>query len=37
LSFKRLYTCVGETFVTSGYLVFIMAAAVPFGWAIAVN
>jgi len=37
LSFKRLYTCVGETFVTSGILVFIMAAAVPFGWAIAVN
>ena len=37
LSFKRLYACIGETFVTSGVLVFIMAAAVPFGWAIAVN
>ena len=33
----KLYACIGETFVTSGVLVFIMAAAVPFGWAIAVN
>ena len=33
----RLYACLAETFVTTGVLVFIMAAAVPFGWAIAVN
>lgn len=33
----RLYACIAETFVTTGVLVFIMAAAVPFGWAIAVN
>lgn len=37
LTLKRLYACLGETFVTTGVLVFIMAAAVPFGWAIAVN
>jgi len=37
LNLKGLYACIGETFVTSGVLVFIMAAAVPFGWAIAVN
>jgi tripartite ATP-independent transporter DctM subunit len=37
LTLKRLYACIGETAVTSGVLVFIMAAAVPFGWAIAVN
>ncbi|NBY54267.1 MAG: TRAP transporter large permease [Betaproteobacteria bacterium] len=37
LNWKRLYNCIGETFVTTGVLVFIMAAAVPFGWAIAVN
>jgi tripartite ATP-independent transporter DctM subunit len=37
LTWKRLYACIGETFVTTGVLVFIMAAAVPFGWAIAVN
>jgi tripartite ATP-independent transporter DctM subunit len=37
LNLKRLYACLGETFVTTGVLVFIMAAAVPFGWAIAVN
>jgi tripartite ATP-independent transporter DctM subunit len=37
LTLAKLYKCVGETFVTSGVLVFIMAAAVPFGWAIAVN
>jgi tripartite ATP-independent transporter DctM subunit len=34
---RKLYACIAETFVTSGVLVFIMAAAVPFGWAIAVN
>ena len=37
LSFAKLYACIGETFVTSGVLIFIMAAAVPFGWAIAVE
>jgi tripartite ATP-independent transporter DctM subunit len=37
LTLRKLYACVGETFVTTGVLVFIMAAAVPFGWAIAVN
>jgi tripartite ATP-independent transporter DctM subunit len=37
LSWRRLYAALGETFVTTGVLVFIMAAAVPFGWAIAVN
>ena len=37
LTFARLYAAIGETFVTTGVLVFIMAAAVPFGWAIAVN
>lgn len=37
LTVAKLYKCIGETFVTTGVLVFIMAAAVPFGWAIAVN
>ena len=37
LTLARLYKCIGETFVTTGVLVFIMAAAVPFGWAIAIN
>jgi len=37
LTLARLYAALGETFVTTGVLVFIMAAAVPFGWAIAVN
>jgi tripartite ATP-independent transporter DctM subunit len=37
LTLAKLYKCIGETFVTTGVLVFIMAAAVPFGWAIAVN
>lgn len=37
LTWKRLAHCIQETFVTTGVLVFIMAAAVPFGWAIAVN
>ena len=37
LTLKRLFACISETAVTSGVLVFIMAAAVPFGWAIAVN
>jgi tripartite ATP-independent transporter DctM subunit len=37
LTLARLYACIADTFVTTGVLVFIMAAAVPFGWAIAVN
>ncbi|MFO0462072.1 MAG: TRAP transporter large permease [Burkholderiales bacterium] len=37
LTWRKLYACIAETFVTSGVLIFIMAAAVPFGWAIAVN
>ena len=37
LTLRKLYACIAETFVTSGVLIFIMAAAVPFGWAIAVN
>lgn len=37
LTWKRLASSIQETFVTTGVLVFIMAAAVPFGWAIAVN
>jgi len=37
LTVAKLYKCIGDTFVTTGVLVFIMAAAVPFGWAIAVN
>jgi tripartite ATP-independent transporter DctM subunit len=37
LTWAKLYKAMGETFVTTGVLVFIMAAAVPFGWAIAVN
>jgi tripartite ATP-independent transporter DctM subunit len=37
LTWRRLARAIQETFVTAGVLVFIMAAAVPFGWAIAVN
>jgi tripartite ATP-independent transporter DctM subunit len=37
LTLARVYAALGETFVTTGVLVFIMAAAVPFGWAIAIN
>jgi tripartite ATP-independent transporter DctM subunit len=37
LNVRRLVRAIQETFVTAGVLVFIMAAAVPFGWAIAVN
>ena len=37
LTWRRLTRAIQETFVTAGVLVFIMAAAVPFGWAIAVN
>lgn len=37
LDLRKLTASLAETFVTTGVLVFIMAAAVPFGWAIAVN
>lgn len=37
LNWKRLRKCLTDTVVTSGVLIFIMSAAVPFGWAIAVN
>jgi tripartite ATP-independent transporter DctM subunit len=34
---KKLFDAIADTLVTTGVLVFIMSAAVPFGWAIAVN
>lgn len=37
LTWKSLVRAMSETAVTTGVLVFIMAAAVPIGWAIAVN
>jgi tripartite ATP-independent transporter DctM subunit len=37
LTMAKLMRCLGDTLVTSGVLVFIMAAAVPFGWIISVN
>lgn len=37
LDFKKLVKCLSDTVISSGVLVFIMSAAVPFGWAIAVN
>lgn len=37
LTWKKLLKCMTDTAVTSGVLVFIIAAAVPVGWAIAVN
>jgi len=37
LTVAKLLRCLGDTLVTSGVLVFIMAAAVPFGWIISVN
>jgi tripartite ATP-independent transporter DctM subunit len=37
LSREKFFRCVAETVVTSGVLVFIIAAAVPFGWIISVN
>ena len=37
LTTAKLARCLGDTVVTSGVLVFIMAAAVPFGWIISVN
>jgi len=37
LNIAKLRRCLSDTLVTSGVLVFIMAAAVPFGWIISVN
>ena len=37
LNLKKLFKCLSDTVISSGVLVFIMSAAVPFGWAIAVN
>ena len=37
LTLKRLYKALSNTLISSGVLIFIMSAAVPFGWAIAVN
>jgi TRAP-type transport system large permease protein len=37
LNFAKLYKCLTDTLISTGILVFIMSAAVPFGWAIAVN
>lgn len=37
LTMRRLWRCLVETGVTIGVLVFIIAAAVPFGWVISVN
>jgi tripartite ATP-independent transporter DctM subunit len=37
LDAAKLLRCLRETLVTAGVLVFIMAAAVPFGWIISVN
>ena len=37
LNFAKLLKCLTDTVISSGVLVFIMSAAVPFGWAIAVN
>ncbi len=37
LTFKKLHLCLVETGITTGVLVFIIAAAVPFGWVVSVN
>jgi tripartite ATP-independent transporter DctM subunit len=37
LTLAKMRRCLAETLVMSGVLVFIMAAAVPFGWIISVN
>jgi TRAP-type transport system large permease protein len=37
LTLPRLWRGLAETLVTSGVLIFIMSAAVPFGWIISVN
>jgi tripartite ATP-independent transporter DctM subunit len=37
LTWRKLHLCLVETGLTTGVLVFIIAAAVPFGWVISVN
>lgn len=37
LSFGKLNRCLATTLIMSGALVFIMSAAIPFGWVISVN
>lgn len=37
LTFRKLHLCLVETGLTTGVLVFIIAAAVPFGWVVSVN
>jgi tripartite ATP-independent transporter DctM subunit len=37
LTFEKLHLCLVETGITTGVLVFIIAAAVPFGWVVSVN
>ncbi|HRY26794.1 MAG TPA: TRAP transporter large permease [Geminicoccaceae bacterium] len=37
LTFRKLHLCLVETGITTGVLVFIIAAAVPFGWVVSVN
>jgi tripartite ATP-independent transporter DctM subunit len=37
LTFRKLHLCLIETGLTTGVLVFIIAAAVPFGWVVSVN
>jgi tripartite ATP-independent transporter DctM subunit len=37
LTLAKMRRCLSDTLITSGVLVFIMAAAVPFGWIISIN
>ncbi|MEZ5589906.1 MAG: TRAP transporter large permease [Gammaproteobacteria bacterium] len=37
LNWQKLLHCVQETLLTAGVLVFIISAAVPFGWVVSVN
>ena len=37
LTLRKLYRALADTLVMTGVLVFIMSAAVPFGWAVAIN
>jgi tripartite ATP-independent transporter DctM subunit len=37
LTLPKLYRALSDTLVMTGVLVFIMSAAVPFGWAVAIN
>jgi tripartite ATP-independent transporter DctM subunit len=37
LTMRKLYRALADTLVMTGVLVFIMSAAVPFGWAVAIN